>query len=156
MRPVSTELSRIIEPVVDGLGYECVGALLGQAESGQTLRVYIDHANGVDVDDCGTVSQQLSSALDVDDPIGGHYVLEVSSPGIERPLFTLSHYEQHIGQRVKLRTVVAVDGRRRFTGVLASVSDETVDIDVDGETYALSFRNIEMANLSPIYPGSKR
>ncbi|MEM9604570.1 MAG: ribosome maturation factor RimP [Pseudomonadota bacterium] len=156
MQPISSELLAIVEPVVDGLGFECVGALLGQAESGLTLRVYIDHNDGVDVDDCGAVSQQLSAALDVDDPIGGHYVLEVSSPGIDRPLFQLHHYAQYVGQRVKVRMAVPLDGRRRFTGELVGVTGDNIDIEVDGERYTLSFGNIEMANLSPVFQGSKR
>lgn len=156
MRSVSSKISNIIEPVVAGLGFECVGALLGQAQSGLTLRVYIDHGNGIGVDDCSTVSQQLSAALDVDDPIDGHYVLEVSSPGIERPLFQPRDYAEHIGERAKIRVAMSVEGRRRFTGELIAVSDDAVEIEVDGQRYSVVFGNIEMANLSPIFKGSKR
>ncbi len=156
MQPVSHELQSVIEPVVVGLGFEYVGALLGQASGGLTLRVYIDHDNGIDVDDCGRVSQQLSAALDVDDPIGGHYVLEVSSPGMDRPLFIPRHYAEQVGQRIKVRVVMPVEGRRRFTGELIAVGDDEFEIDVDGEQYSILFSNVEMANLSPVYSGGKR
>ncbi len=156
MQPVSHEIKAIVAPVVEGMGFEYVGALLGQASGGLTLRVYIDLPDGIDVDHCGLVSQQLSSVLDVDDPIGGHYVLEVSSPGIERPLFVPSHFEDHVGQRIKVRVVIPVEGRRRFTGELIAVESDSFEMDVDGERHVLSFANVEMANLSPVFPGGKR
>lgn len=150
MQHVGNEIRELIEPIVSGLGFEYVGALLGQAEGGLTLRVYIDSADGIDVDNCGDVSRQLSATLDVAEPIKGHYVLEVSSPGVDRPLFLLSHYQQFLGERVKLRLGGHVMGRKRFTGELQSIEGNTVVVDVDGELYDLNFEDIELGQLAPL------
>lgn len=150
MQQVSSDVRELVEPIVSGLGFEYVGALLGQAEGGLTLRIYIDSPNGIDVDNCGDVSRQVSATLDVVEPIKGHYTLEVSSPGLDRPLFGLDHYEKYVGERVKLRLGAHAMGRRRFTGSLQSVDGNVVVVDVDGELYDLDFDDIESGQLAPL------
>lgn len=147
MRRVSPGIESVIEPVVSGLGYEYVGAQFGQAENGQTLRVFIDTDNGVVVEDCVTVSKQLSAVLDVEDTIKSAYQLEVSSPGIDRPLFTMSHFSKQISEVIKVKMAVAVDGRRNFKGKLVAAGDDEVVIEVDGIDYNLPVSDIEEAQL---------
>lgn len=150
MQQVNNKLGELLEPIVTGLGFEYVGALLGQAEGGLTLRVYIDHENGIDVDNCAEVSRQVSATMDVVEPIKGHYTLEVSSPGMDRPLFGLAHYQKYVGERVKLKLGAHAMGRKRFTGGLVSVEGNTVVVDVDGELYDLDFDDIETGQLAPL------
>lgn len=150
MQAVGESLKSILEPVVSGLGFEYVGAMLGKAEGGLTLRVYIDHEQGIDVDNCAEVSRQLSATLDVVEPIKGHYTLEVSSPGLDRPLFSPAHYEKYKGERVKIKLAAHAMGRKRFTGELLSVEGDTVVVEVDGETYDLDFGDIESGQLAPL------
>lgn len=150
MQQVSSNIQELLEPIVTGLGFEYVGGLLGQAEAGLTLRLYIDHDNGIDVDDCGAVSRQVSATMDVVEPIKGRYTLEVSSPGIDRPLFVIAHYEKYVGQRVKLKLGAHAMGRRRFTGDLVSVEGKTLVVDVDGELYDLDFDDVESGQLAPL------
>lgn len=147
MRRVSAAIEAVIEPVVSGLGYEFVGAQFGQAENGQTLRVFIDTAEGISVDDCVAVSHQLSAVLDVEDTIKSAYQLEVSSPGIDRPLFTDAHFESQIGETVKAKMSVAVDGRRNFKGQLVQVNKDEAVIEVDGIDYTLPISDVEEAHV---------
>lgn len=150
MQQVSSDIRDLVEPIVTGLGFEYVGALLGQAEGGLTLRVYIDSPNGIDVDNCGDVSRQVSATMDVVEPIKGHYTLEVSSPGLERPLFSIEHYEKYVGERVKLKLGAHAMGRKRFTGKLLSVEGSVLVVDVDGELYDLDFDDVESGQLAPL------
>lgn len=154
VRRASTEIWELLEPVTRSMGYEFVGAEFGQAENGQTLRVYIDKpdsAEGVQVDDCANVSHQLSALLDVEDPIGSEYCLEVSSPGLERPLFTEAQFEQHLSQTVsvKLRQAVTTEAghRKNFKGELVSVSDGSLEVKIDGQLFGLKISDIEQAKL---------
>lgn len=147
MRRVSPGIETVIEPVVSGLGYEYVGAQFGQAENGQTLRVFIDTENGVVVEDCVAVSKQLSAVLDVEDTIKSAYQLEVSSPGIDRPLFTVNQFTQQKNEVVKVKMAVAVDGRRNFKGRLIDVENDAAIVEVDGIDYALPVSDVEEAHL---------
>jgi len=147
MRRVSPGIEEVIEPVVSGLGYQFVGAQFGQGENGQTLRVFIDTDNGVVVEDCVAVSKQLSAVLDVEDTIKSAYQLEVSSPGVDRPLFTGEQFEQQIKGVIKVKMIAAVDGRRNFKGQLLEVKNEAVVVEVDGIDYALPIGDIEEAHL---------
>ncbi|GJL83705.1 MAG: ribosome maturation factor RimP [marine bacterium B5-7] len=148
----STELRRLIEPLVEDLGYELL--LVEMAGAGhKTLRLYIDAPGGVMLDDCESVSRAVSAMLDVDDPITGQYDLEVSSPGLERPLVREDHFRRHIGERVRVRLARQVLGRKRFTGILTEVIDNGIVVDVDGEAYALPFDDMESARLAPEYRG---
>lgn len=149
MRSAPPRVCECIEPVVSGLGYEFVGAEY-VAEGGQRiLRIYIDTENGVDVDDCAKVSHQVSGVLDVEDPIREVYTLEVSSPGMDRPLFTPQQFERFVGQIVRLKLGVAVLGRKNFTGELVETNDAGVVVDVDGEAYDIDWPVINEARLVP-------
>lgn len=147
MQRVAPTIKAVVESVVVGLGYEYVGAEFGQAENGTTLRVYIDTPNGVEVDDCSTVSRQLSAALDVEDVIITAYLLEVSSPGVDRPLFTESQFAAQVGQQVKARSMTAHSGRRNFKGELVSVADGEATFAIDGVDYSVPIEDVEQANL---------
>lgn len=141
------QLEAIIEPAVAALGYELVGIeYLGQGRH-SLLRVYIDSENGITVDDCEQASRQISAVMDVEDPIRGQYTLEVSSPGLERPLFKPEHYERFKGNLVQLRLRVPIDGRRKYVGELHGVRDGDVVVVVDGEERTFSLQDIEKANL---------
>jgi ribosome maturation factor RimP len=132
------------------MGFELVGIeYLARAGSNGLLRVYIDHPDGIDVGDCASVSRQISGVLDVEDPIAGNYDLEVSSPGLDRPLFSREHFARFAGSRVKLETREKIDGRHRFKGLLKGVSDGDILIEVDGEEFALPFDQVEKARLVP-------
>lgn len=150
MHRVEPKITRLVRSVVEPMGYECVGV---EHDSGRTggavLRVYIDHSDGIGLDDCEAVSHQLSGALDVDDPIGGQYDLEVSSPGLDRPLFELAHFQRFAGARARIRLLDKLDGRRRFDGRIIGVDGEMVLLDVDGARVALPFTRIESARLVP-------
>lgn len=147
MQRASPAMAAVVEPVVTGLGYEFVGAEFGQTENGQTLRIYIDRPDGVDVDDCATVSRQVDAALDVDDVVPGAYLLEVSSPGVDRPLFDERQFAAQIGEEVRVRLLGGVDGRRNFKGRLLAVEDGTATVEVDGTDHALPLADVEQAYL---------
>ena len=130
------------------LGYELVD-LDAHVGGRGLLRIYIDQEKGIDLADCERVSRQLSAFLDVEDPLPGHYVLEVSSPGIDRPLRTLEHFQRFQDQRASIRLRSARDGHRKLSGRLLGVQDDSVLIEVDGETWRLELTEIESAQLIP-------
>ena len=140
-------LQRIIEPAVRAVGFELWGLDYQSRGRRALLRLYIDGPEGVTVDDCAQVSRQVSSALDVEDPIAGEYVLEVSSPGFDRPLYTIEQWQRYVGARVKVRLRSPFEGRRSFTGVLAGLEDGDVVLVVGDEEYLLPFDGIDRANL---------
>ena len=142
------DLTAMFEPVVESMGYELVGVEFQRNGAHGTLRVYIDHEHGVNLDDCAAISHQISGILDVEEPIGQAYDLEISSPGIDRPLFKRDDYERFNGQQAKIRLAVARDGRRNYRGRLRGLNDGgDVVIEVDGETFELPFADIARANL---------
>lgn len=147
MRRASNAIQASVEPVVTGLGYELVGVEYGGGSGNGLLRVYIDTEQGVTVDDCATVSESLSAALDVEDPIRSAYTLEVSSPGINRPLFLRADFERFAGERLFVRLEQPVDGRRRFKGLLRQVEGEEIVVEVDGESWRLPLAEVEEAHL---------
>ena len=147
MQRASAQVVSVIEPVVTGLGYELVGAEFGQAENGQTLRVYIDKPEGIVMDDCAAVSRQLNAVLDVEDTIKSAYLLEVSSPGVDRPLFTEAHFAAQVGEQVRVRMADGVNGRRNFKGTLVAVEGEQAVVEVDGIDYELPLPDVEQAHL---------
>ena len=148
-RQAPEKLRRPIEAAVQGLGYELVGIEYHPQGRRSLLRVYIDTPAGVNVDDCERASRQISSALDVDDPIPGQYMLEVSSPGLDRPLFTAEHFQRFSGNRVKLRVSPPLDGRRNFSGVLVGMRDDAVVVVQDDEEVEVPLQHIEQARLVP-------
>ena len=142
------DLTALFEPVIQSMGYELVGIEFQGSTQHGTLRVYIDHENGVGVDDCAAISHQISAILDVEEPLQQAYDLEVSSPGINRPLFKLRDYEQFSGHSAKIKMAVPLHGRKNFKGVLQGVTDSKfVQILVDNEDYELPISDIAKANL---------
>jgi ribosome maturation factor RimP len=111
------------------------------------LRVYIDSEEGITLDDCSNVSYQVSAMLDVDDPIDGYYNLEISSPGLDRPLFELAQYRKFIGNRIKVRMHSPVNNQRNFVGVLQQVDETDIHLLVDAEEVVLPFSGIEKAKV---------
>ena len=146
-----TILEELIRPVVEGLGFEFWGMEYLSLGKDSVLRIFIetDDEKGIDVEDCARVSRQVSSILDVEDPITGEYNLEVSSPGLDRPLFSLAQYQAYIGSIVSLRLRVPFDGRRKFKGQLMGIESEDIVIRVDQEEYLLPIDLIDKANVVP-------
>ncbi len=150
MREQVRQLHELIEPAVMGLGYELLGLeLMPGRGGGSLLRVYIDSPEGITLDDCEQVSHQISGVLDVEDPIAGSYTLEVSSPGLDRPLFTPKHFQQHAGRRVRIRMQAPLEGRRRFKGELRGYRDGRVVVMEEGEERSVPYEMIHTARLVP-------
>lgn len=147
----NNRLNNLLQPLVAGLGYEFVGLEYVSAPKQSLLRLYIDASEGVGLSDCEFVSREVASLLDVEDPIAGQYTLEVSSPGVARPLFTLEQFERFAGEEVKLTAFAPVDGRRKFKGLIVAAQDGQVRLNVDGEEITLAFDNIAKAKLVPDY-----
>jgi ribosome maturation factor RimP len=140
-------IQALIEPSVEALGFELWGLELVAQGRFSTLRIYIESAKGITVDDCAEVSHQVSGIMDVEDPITNQYTLEVSSPGVDRPLFKQAHYEQHIGQFLRVRLHSPFDGRRKFAGVLMGLEADEIVLLVDQEEYLLPIDAIDKAAL---------
>lgn len=150
MRTGDPALTALVESVVEPMGYESVGVEYVQSGAGSAvLRVYIDQQRGITLEDCERVSRQLGSVLDVEDPVSGHYDLEVSSPGLDRPLFKLEHFERFSGERARIRLFAKLQGRRRYEGLLVGVDGAAVLLDAEGERFELPFELIESARLVP-------
>lgn len=139
----------LIEPVVESLACELWGVEFFSAGQRSVLRVYIDKDGGIDIEDCQRVSSQLGSVFDVEDPIGEEYTLEVSSPGLSRPLYTFAHYKKLAGEQIELQLRFAFDGRRKFKGLLKGVEAEDVVLVVDEQEYLFPFESIEKAKVVP-------
>jgi ribosome maturation factor RimP len=145
------QLESLIIPIVEALG--CIFWGLVCKVQGQTtsLCVFIDKDTGVTLTDCEIVSRQISSVMDVEDPIIGRYVLEVSSPGVNRQLFTLDHYRCFVGEIVAVRLLRSHEGRRNFKGVLVDVEQDEVVLRVHDNEYLLPWESIATANLAPVF-----
>jgi ribosome maturation factor RimP len=138
------------EPELASHGYELVDVEFVPGAGGGTLRIYIDHPEGIDVDDCADMSHVLSELLDADDPFPGAYQLEVSSPGLDRVLRTPAHFARFVGERVKVELKVARDGRKRYTGLLRRADAQSVDLDVDNFSVSVPLAEIGKARLAPL------
>lgn len=139
----------LIEPVVTSMGFELWGIdYLSQGKHSR-LVIYIDSPDGVTVEDCASISRQVSAVLDVEDPIAGEYRLEVSSPGMDRPLFTLDQYARFKGHVIALRLRASFEGRRKFQGLLAGVEGDEVLLHLDGEEYCFPIDTIDQARVVP-------
>ena len=140
-------VTKLLQPVVEGLGYELVGVEYQPGRRQGTLRLYIDHPEGIDVDDCARVSHQVSGVLDVEAPIAGEYLLEVSSPGLDRPIFKTEDYARFAGEMIRIRLRGLFEGRRRLHGRLLGLRDGQVRIDEQGEEIAVPVAEIDRAHL---------
>ena len=149
MAKIADKVLSIINPSIEDLGYELLGIEYVPSGKHSILRLYIDSEDGIGVDDCEIVSRQVSAIMDVEDPITGQYNLEVSSPGIERPLFVFAHYMRFLGHDVRLRTFRPIEGRRNFTGAIGSVSEKSNSLELVTELgpVTLDLDLIEKANL---------
>lgn len=148
MSTLEQKLTEMISAPVEALGFELVGIEFIRARHA-TLRIYIDSEDGITVDDCADVSHQVSAVLDVEDPITVAYNLEVSSPGLERPLFSSEHYQRFLGDEVALVLRMAVQNRRKWQGIIKSVDGEMITVTVDGKDEVFALSNIQKANLVP-------
>ncbi len=149
MRGTRADLRKLLEPGVKAMGFELVDVELAGSHHSPTLRVYIDSANGVVVDDCARVSRQLSALLDVEDPLPGHYTLEVSSPGLDRPLVKPEDFKRFVGETIKVKMHEPILGRKNFSGRLVDVAADHVVVEVDKEHYDLAFEGMDRARLVP-------
>lgn len=172
-------LAQRFSEVLADLGLECLGVEFTPSHGQSTLRVYLEllgkdvsdagadeERREVGIEDCEKASRELSALLDVEDPIPGHYVLEVSSPGIDRPLFTAGQFERATGQEVKVLLKAPLEGRRRLRGKLVSVRDGQIALDGEGRTFEFGHATVESARVVPDWvalgyapqpkPGGKR
>lgn len=145
------QLKSLIEPVVEGLGCRLWGIEYLAHGKRASLKVYIERDQGVDVDDCARVSRQLSAVLDVEDPIRSQYTLEVSSPGMDRRLFTSEQFETFKGSNVKVSLKTPYEGRRRFKGVLCGIEEGDVVVRSGDEEYLFPLDDIDRANVVPSF-----
>lgn len=144
------ELEGLIAPVVESLGLEFWGLEYVQVKR-PVVRIYIENQDGVSVEDCERVSRQISSVMDVENPIRGEYVLEVSSPGMDRPLFTLAQFERFTGSDVSVRLRLPYEGRRKFKGRLLGIEGNDVVILADEHEYLFPVESIDKANIIPSF-----
>lgn len=142
-------LNELVAPIANALGYDLWGIEYVSHAKQTLVRIYIDSANGIDVDDCAKLSRQVSSVFDVEDPIMGEYSLEVSSPGMDRPLFTLEQFGRYIGEQVKVRLRMPYEGRKNFSGKMTGIEGEDIVVVLDGHEYLLPFDLIDKAHIVP-------
>ena len=141
------KLTEMLRPAVEETGKELLGVEFISAGNHSVLRLFIDHENGIDVDDCAEVSRQVGAILDVEDPISSEYSLEVSSPGLDRPLFDKAHFEAVVDETVEVKISMPLNGRRKFKGKLIAVENDSLIVMVDNEEYELVISNIDKAHL---------
>ncbi|RME34596.1 MAG: ribosome maturation factor RimP [Gammaproteobacteria bacterium] len=150
LRHGNESLQALLTPVVEGLGYEFVGLELIPQPRASLLRIYIDHERGITLDDCERVSHQVEGVLDVEDPIRGHYLLEVSSPGLDRLLFTREQCLRFLGEQVRVELGSPHQGRRRWQGRLVDVDENgLLRLEAEDEAVSLPFEEIDRIRLIP-------
>jgi ribosome maturation factor RimP len=142
-------LTSLLGPVVEELGYVLWELECAAGRGNGFVRLYIDAEAGITLDDCERVSRAVSAVLDVEDPVAGRYTLEVSSPGVERPLRTAAHFGRYVGETVFVELTQPQDGHRRYVGVLADAGAETIEVEVDGRRHVLPIAGIRKAHLAP-------
>jgi ribosome maturation factor RimP len=146
------QLNELLLPLVTDLGLEFVGIEFSPSRGSSLLRVYIDAPERpVAIEDCERVSREISALLDVNDPIEGRYTLEVSSPGIDRPLFTPEHFARFIGSEAKISVALPIEGRQRFSATIRGVEEDRILIDQDGKEVTINHANVVKAKLVPDY-----
>jgi len=144
---VQTALDNLVKNTVEGLGFILWGYEYRPHGESALLRIFIEKEEGISVDDCALVSRQIGAALDVEDIIPVAYILEVSSPGMDRVLFSADQYQDYIGDKIKVRTRTRIDDRRNFKGLLVSADDSVVTVKVDNEEFAIPYESIDRARL---------
>jgi len=150
MHKAPARLEDLVRGAVDALGYEMLGVeYVSRPSTGHLLRIYIDSEKGVGLADCEKVSHQVSGVLEVEDPIHGDYALEVSSPGLDRPLFEKAHFARFAGEVARVRLNVALNGRSNYKGVIVEVDGDDIVMQVEGERVRLPFAQVSSARLVP-------
>ena len=150
MQRAPQSLWDLLEPVVSGLGYDLVEIEQDNHPQHAILRVYIDRGEeGVTIDDCGKVSAQIGAVLDVEDPVSGEYNLELSSPGLDRPLRVARDFLRFVGSQVRIKLDLPVNGRKKFKGLLSHFEADTITVVVDGEAYELPLSAVRQARIVP-------
>ncbi|HHF5435389.1 ribosome maturation factor RimP [Haemophilus influenzae] len=147
MATLEQNLQEMLQDAVEDLGCELWGIECQRTGRFMTVRLFIDKDGGVTVDDCADVSRQVSAILDVEDPIADKYNLEVSSPGLDRPLFTLLQFERYIGQDIAVHLRIPVMERRKWQGKLERIEKDMITLIVDNQEQILVFGNIQKANV---------
>lgn len=145
---IQSKIEQLLQPTISSMGYELWGCEYLPQGKHSLLRIYIDKADGIEITDCEDVSKQVSALLDVEDPIPGNYSLEISSPGVPRPLFYSEQYQRYIGELVEIKLIKPVAGKRKFEGIIESVSDNTLMLNVNNVQQAFLFSNIVKAYLT--------
>ncbi|WP_301099677.1 ribosome maturation factor RimP [Otariodibacter sp.] len=151
MAILEQKLQELVQDSIDAMGFELVGIECQRTGRFLTVRLYIDKEGGVTIDDCSDVSRQVSAIFDVEDPITDKYNLEVSSPGLDRPLFTMAHYQRFIGRDVVIHLRIPMLDRRKWQGKLESVEGDLITLNVEGNLQQFAFGNIQKANLVPVF-----
>jgi ribosome maturation factor RimP len=146
---VQDKLQRLLAPVVEAMGCELWGLEFSTGGRHSILRIFIDKDDGVQLEDCERVSRQVSSVLDVEDPINTEYTLEVSSPGMDRPLYRLDQFHRYAGENINLRLRAPFEGRRRYKGLLVGIEGDEVVLRCDGHDYLFPVDAIDKANVVP-------
>ncbi|MCC5825411.1 ribosome maturation factor RimP [Alkalimonas sp.] len=145
------QLIELLAPTVSAAGFELLGIEVLRAGKHSTVRLYIDHPDGVTVEHCANISREVGAILDVEDPISHEYMLEVSSPGLDRPLFTPEHFARAVGEKVDVKLAIPQDGRRKFKGILQAIEQDMLVIEIDGKQFRLLMDNVEKANIVPVF-----
>ncbi len=149
-------LSELISPVIEDMGFVFWGLEYMPQKNNAILRVYIDHENGVNVNDCAKCSHEISGLLEVEDPINGAYVLEVSSPGLDRVLFTTDQFKNYVGEFVQVKLAQPVSGARNIKGTIKAVSDDEIIVANEVTAYEFTMGNVMKARLKPTIAGVKK
>jgi ribosome maturation factor RimP len=145
--PLTEKIREVVTPVIEGAGYELVDVEWKHEQGGWVIRMFIDSPRGISHEDCEQVSRQVSATLDVHDVVPHAYNLEVSSPGLNRPLRTAEHFRRFVGQKARVRLKEGIEGRRNFAGTIVAAEESTVTMDVDGKQVMLPFADFDKANL---------
>ena len=143
------KLIKLLEPAIENMGYELADLELKTGGADGLVRIFIDKAEGIGIEDCEAVSRQVGAILDVEDPVQGNFALEVSSPGLDRTLTKPAHFKRFMGQDVRVKLRFPLSGRRNYRGALTSADDEKIEVEVDGESHSLPIATIESARLIP-------
>ncbi|MBT3520119.1 ribosome maturation factor RimP [Gammaproteobacteria bacterium] len=144
---MKNEISELIKPTILSMGYELWGLNVGQQNNSLKFTLYIDSVNGINIDDCEKVSNQVTHLLDTEEVCGSEYVLEVSSPGFDRILITKEHFDRYIKEKVKVKLKWLVNNRKNIKGVIKEVTDDCVIIDDENESYEIKYDSIDSARL---------
>ena len=146
------ELTKLLQPAIERQGYELSDLEVKLGARSGVVRLFIDHPDGISLEDCEKVSQTVSALLDVENPLPGQYNLEVSSPGLDRKLTKIEHFQRFTGETVKVQMRFPIEGRKRFRGTLVSSNDDSIVVEVDGESHSLPMATIDTARLVPEGP----